>query len=60
MLLLLILAAVLLVLPAVLCCAAGGVLLLFGVLALVTWAQLAWWVAEEALSWRRGRDDDYV
>ncbi len=57
MLALLVISVLLLVLPALLCCAAGGWLLLFGVLALVGWLQLGWWVLESWRSWRRGEDD---
>lgn len=57
---LLVITAVLLMLPAVLCCWAGGVMLLFGVLALVSWLQLGWWVLEEVLRWRRQSGDEYV
>lgn len=57
---LLIIAVVLLLLPALLCVWMGGPLLLVGVLALVTWGQLAWWVADDALRCLRGdaRQDD--
>lgn len=46
---LLVMAVGLLVLPALLCLWMGGPLLLVGVLALVTWCQLGWWVAEDVL-----------
>lgn len=58
----LILAATLLILPAVLCCLAGGWLLLFGVLALVTWVQVGWWVCEDVGRYLRGHGhyDEYA
>lgn len=67
MLCLLVIAVGLLVLPALLCLCMGGPLLLAGVLALVTWGQLGWWVAEDALRYLRRGDgegecdgDEYV
>lgn len=56
----LIIAAILLILPAVLCCLAGGWLLLFGVLALVTWLEMGWWVMEDVIGYLRGQCDEYA
>lgn len=57
----LIIAAVLLIFPAVLCCLVGGWLLLFGVLGLVTWVQIGWWIGQDLRRYiTQGGYDEYA